>query len=250
MNISFLLNIGNTHTVAARRCNDTLEIAFRAPTSSVISGEVLGEFCAYTEEAPCLCACVVPEAAARLASSWEGGLIRFLTAQLVTEVDFSGVDGRTLGADRVANAVAAVAGVGAPCIVLDCGTAITTEVVDRHRRFLGGTIMPGRRLLREALHQHTAQLPLVELREELANAIGANTWEAILAGVDGGVVGAVEAVVRRALEQLGESSCPVIATGGDASFFVTHVAGVVAAAEEFTLQGLAVVADRLFGSRL
>ena len=243
----FLLNIGNTHTVGGCWCCGRLEIVLRTPTSGVISGAALGELCSQVKGAPCLCACVVPEARASLMGCRWDAELRFLSAEIVEEVGFAGVDVTTLGADRVANAVAAVALVGAPSIVLDCGTAITTEVIDGRRRFLGGTIMPGRRLLREALHRHTGQLPLVDLRDTLVGPVGTNTRDAILAGGDGGAVGAVKAVVRRAREHVGDDDCPVVVVGGDAPFFLRHVPGLAAGGEDFTLQGLATTAKRLFG---
>jgi type III pantothenate kinase len=170
----------------------------------------------------------------------------FVSAESVPEIDFSLVDTSTLGADRVANAAVIAAELLAPAIVLDCGTAITTEVVDAEYRFRGGAIMPGRRLLRRALKANTGQLPEIPFGDDSPPAVGVNTAEAIRAGIDLGVLGAVQRVIDASRAELGGGEgCDVYVVGGDAGFFLEHLVAVTRGAEDFTMRGLALIAGRL-----
>jgi type III pantothenate kinase len=238
-----LLNIGNTHTQVGRSEGDSAVLMERLATRDLVAGRLPAALDG--GGGPCLAACVVPAARAALERALAGRKLVFLEASLVTEVSFARVDASTLGADRIANAVAA-AEIGGPVVILDCGTCVTTEAVDAQRCFRGGAILPGRMLLRRALQAHTGQLPLVELGEACPAALGTCTRDAILAGVDLGILGAVEEVLRESQAALEAPGCPVVAVGGDAAFFCRHLAELTPGPETFTLTGLARVAARLF----
>jgi type III pantothenate kinase len=231
-----LLNIGNTNTqVASLSANGELSPFQVVPTASLADSELL----AGLEEGDGIAACVVPAVREQLGSRYPN--LRFLTVADVAFVDFSQVDASTLGADRIAN-LAAAAEMGAPLLVLDCGTAITTEALAEDNVFRGGAILPGRRLLRQALHDHTAQLPLVPLGDDAPSALGSNTREAILAGTDTAVLGAVRHLIEASKEELGAPDCPVFAVGGDAPYFACHLPEVQLGPQDFTLRGLRAVA--------
>src|SRR5438445_12524481 len=70
---------------------------------------------------------------------------------------------REVGADRIVNAVAAYEELKAGCIVVDFGTATTWDVVNPKGEYLGGVIAPGIQISSEALYEHAAKLPRVEL---------------------------------------------------------------------------------------
>ena len=239
-----LLNIGNTHTQIGQLDGGQVTLVRRLPTAGLLEGGLPEELRAL--RGPCLAACVVPAVATALRSSATTRDVVFLDAAMAIEVSFAAVDTSTLGADRVANAVAAVSGHGGPVIVLDCGTCVTTEAVDAQNRFRGGAILPGRALLRRALHGYTGQLPLVALGPDCPAALGVCTRDAILAGVDLGVLGAVERLLGDSRRGLGAPSCPVVAVGGDAEYFCRHLPTLTAGQGLFTLRGLAVIAARLF----
>ena len=88
----------------------------------------------------------------------------------------------TIGADRIANAVSLASTGKLPAVCIDCGTAITFEYVDQNRCLCGGAILPGRKLLRKALHDYTAKLPLVPFPDQVPEFPGRNTVEAIQIG--------------------------------------------------------------------
>jgi type III pantothenate kinase len=119
-----------------------------------------------------------------------------------------------VGADRIADAVAAFDKYGGPCIVMDFGTAITFDCISQKGEYLGGVIMPGIGIAAEALFQHTAKLPRVEFREP-DRVIGTNTISNIQSGLFYGAVDSVDGMLDRLCAVLGKQT-KVIATGGQA----------------------------------
>jgi len=241
-----LINIGNTHSEWQQLHAGKSSEVQRCPSSQLAFA---GDLLAALAQMPCLLASVVPAATAFLAAQ-PGAAITVLSSSggggsnaLTLPLNMSMVDATTVGADRLANAIAALAIVGAPAIVVDCGTAITIEVIDVQQRFRGGAILPGRQLQRQVLHDCTALLPLVPLTSEPAVAIGNNTAAAIRAGIDTGLAAAVAGLVEQSRQQIGTATCPVLATGGDAAYFLAALPTLLQAAPaHLTLRGLAVLA--------
>src|SRR5262249_41636387 len=93
-----------------------------------------------------------------------------------------------VGADRIVDAVAAIHKYGAPCIVVDFGTATTFDAIDAHGEYLGGVITPGISISSDALFQRTAKLPRVEIKRP-ENVIGSTTVEAMQSGLYHGYAG-------------------------------------------------------------
>lgn len=151
-------------------------------------------------------------------------------------------DPRQVGADRLANAVAAVATYGAPCIVVDFGTATTWDAIDREGRYLGGTIAPGVEISAEALFQHAARLSSVELVAP-EHPIGRNTIESIQSGIVNGTAGMVDRVVELFKDELGQDA-RVIATGGLAEVVVGKCGTIEVTDPLLTLDGLKLIYDR------
>ena len=215
MSETLFLNIGNTHVQAAKCVNGELRLLAAYDTSAIRSGiPLLDE----DERCQCCAVCVVPALKKALLERYPGRM-RFLTWRDFSMLDFSLVDTSTLGMDRIANAAAAYDLVGGCAIVVDCGTCLNTVIVNGSASFLGGAILPGRSIMRRALNSYTAQLPLLELQDELPQPIGRNTMAAIAAGTDLASVGALREVLSRTVAQLHESYS-IYATGGDAPFFL------------------------------
>ncbi len=236
-----LANIGNTHVeLALCEGQEFIRVETR-PTAELLAGRT-PSLLSDQPEVPLLAACVVPEFKTHWASP-ERRII-WLNAEMDLGIDFSPVDNSTLGADRVANAVAASAELELPAIILDCGTAVTTEILDEQRRFLGGAILPGRRLTRQALAAGTGQLPLIDLTDSAPPVLGANTQEALRAGIDSGLLGGVDRILRETRKLL-TGPVTVLAVGGDREFFAANLEGVGCGPADFTLRGLAHAAQRL-----
>jgi len=125
-----------------------------------------------------------------------------------------------VGIDRVLNVLAAKALVpaGTPAVVVDAGSAVTVDLLDETGAFAGGAIFPGYRLMAEALHTYTAQLPLVDVATQPTVAPAGTTATAIAAGIHWAVVGGVYALIRTTcLQAPFPDPLPVFLTGGDAA---------------------------------
>jgi type III pantothenate kinase len=148
-----------------------------------------------------------------------------------------------VGADRLVNAVAAYQRVCDACIVVDFGTAITYDAVSADGEYLGGIITPGAEISMDALYEHAAKLPKVELAEPRA-LIGKSTVEAIRSGIVFGFAGQVEGIVRRLRAELGPETT-VIATGGLARVVVPFIRETIDEVDDLlTLIGLRLIWER------
>ncbi len=147
----------------------------------------------------------------------------------------------TLGADRVADAVAVVQLYGTPACVVDFGTATTFDAVSKAGEYLGGAIAPGIAVAAESLFMRTAKLPRVELAVPPA-AIGRNTVNAIQSGLVFGYVGLVEGMVARFKAELGPGT-HVIGTGGLVGLIAAQTEVIEVLAPWLTLDGLRIIWD-------
>jgi len=146
---------------------------------------------------------------------------------------------KEVGADRIANTLAAFRKYGGPAIVIDLGTAVTYDAISAAGEYLGGAISPGVGISLDALLAHTAKLVRVELVAPDA-VIGRSTVSAIQSGLLWGFVGQIEGMVRRITDELG-GTARVIATGGQAGMVagLTHVIDEVD--PQLTLEGLRLI---------
>lgn len=119
---------------------------------------------------------------------------------------------RQLGSDQVVDAVAAINNYPVPLIIIDMGTATTVSVVDRHKNYLGGLIITGMGTATQALIEHTAQLPKIDF-ELPPNIIGRNTIDCMKSGALYSNACALDGIIDRIEEELGEP-CVSVATGG------------------------------------
>jgi len=141
-----------------------------------------------------------------------------------------------VGADRLANAIAAFHRAGGAAIVVDCGTAIAFDVISEKGEFTGGVIAPGIGPSLDALHEKTALLPRVNVAQP-PGAVGGNTVEAILAGVVGGLPGLVDRVVENIRAEL-PCDFTVYATGGDSPWIAPRCRTVTEVVPMLTLEGV------------
>jgi type III pantothenate kinase len=148
-----------------------------------------------------------------------------------------------VGADRLANAVAAYDRIRDTCVVVDFGTAITYDVVSAAGEYLGGIITPGAEISIDALYDRAAKLPKVELGPP-RSLIGKSTVDAIRSGIVYGFASQVDGIVRRLRDELG-SSTTVIATGGLAGVLVPFVRETIHEVDDLlTLTGLRLIWER------
>ncbi len=148
---------------------------------------------------------------------------------------------KEVGADRIANAVAAYDLFGGPSIVVDFGTANTIEAISAEGEYLGGAIFPGIEISMDALFERAAALRRVELVEP-RHVIGKSTVESIQSGALYGFSGQVDALVERFQHELGD--CSVVATGGLAVSIIPHPRTIQHFEPWLTLQGLRIIFER------
>ena len=148
-----------------------------------------------------------------------------------------------VGADRIVNAVAAVARHGAPCIVVDFGTATTFDVVSAAGDYLGGVICPGPGISADALFSRAARLSRVDLHRP-ERVVGKNTAQSVQSGLFWGVVAQAEGLIARIRAELGEPAAKVVATGGLAPLYAAASTDLSLVDPDLTLRGLRILHER------
>ena len=147
-----------------------------------------------------------------------------------------------LGADRIVDAAGALAKYGAPCIVVDFGTATTFNAVSAAHEYLGGAIAPGIKISAEALFTQAAKLPRVEIKKP-ETVIATSTTGAMESGIYHGYAGLVDGLLEKMIAEMGARP-RVIATGGLAPLVAGASKLIEAIDETLTLDGLRVIYER------
>lgn len=184
-------------------------------------------------------ACVVPS----LADVWRRALAASCPGRayvvgpgLRTGVRMRYDDPSEVGADRVADVVAARADYGAPVVVVDLGTTTNFEVVDREGAFVGGIIAPGVALGARSLSEAAARLPVIELRAP-ERVVGRNTRDAMRSGVVLGEVARIDGLLDAIAGELG-AQAPVVLTGDGAATMAALIRHDARVDDTLTLRGL------------
>lgn len=149
-----------------------------------------------------------------------------------------------LGSDRVADAVAGINLYPVPLILIDMGTATTISVIDGKKNFLGGMIIPGLRVSLDSLASRTSQLPKISLTPA-KKVIGTNTVDCMKSGIINANASALDGVIERIEEELGES-CTVVATGGLANVVIPSCKRKIINDEMLLLKGLRIIYEKNF----
>lgn len=144
-----------------------------------------------------------------------------------------------MGADRVADAVAAIAEYPVPLVIVDMGTATTISVVDDKKNFIGGMIVPGVRVSLDALAQRASQLNGISI-EEPKNFIGKNTVDCMKSGLLYGNASMIDGMIDRVERELGQK-VTVIASGGLSKRIVPHCVHNIIHDENLLLKGLRII---------
>ena len=255
-NMLLAIDVGNTQTVLGIYDNDTLVHMWRVATNVDHTSDelriklhtlMMAEGLEYSRIDGAILASVVPA----LTHNWEKACCRsFGVETLIVSAASAGhlikVDLAKfpeLGADRVADAVAAKNLYGDPVIVVDFGTATNIEIIGKDGIFLGGIIAPGVESSMRSLLSRAALLRSVEL-EDPGTAIGSSTAECLKVGMVYGEAARVDGLVDRVFDQLGYEAT-VIATGGLAHRIAPHSRCITEINLELTLQGLRMIYNEL-----
>ena len=171
--------------------------------------------------------------------------IDFISADLGISLDYPKPE--TIGADRLADAVAAVDRYGAPVLVCDFGTAFTAAVVTRDRMWRGGVIAPGFPLMRDYLFERTAKLPRMEFGGKCPK-IGRSTEEAMRFGAFVGYRGMVREIVTELGGNFG-GGFDLVATGGFAKWVLKGIGMPFSVDPTLTLHGAGLIAEKVLRSK-
>lgn len=147
-----------------------------------------------------------------------------------------------IGADRLVNAIAAKALLGAPVVVIDFGTATTFDVVDHDGDYAGGVIAPGINLSLQALYMAAAKLPRIAIKQT-NTVIGTGTVSAMQSGIFWGYIGLIEGLLTRIRAEIGVP-LKTVATGGLAPLFATATPCFDVVDTDLTLTGLRLIHSR------
>ncbi|HWR59098.1 MAG TPA: type III pantothenate kinase [Thermodesulfovibrionales bacterium] len=167
-------------------------------------------------------------------------------ASLNTGLEFDVESPDKVGGDRISNAVAARELYGSPVLVVDFGTATSMSAV-KGRRFVGGAILPGLRLMGDSLHRGTAKLPPVNVKTRIAElripAVGKNTAMCIMSGILYGLAGAAERLIE---EMEDEEHCKfrIVVTGGHCREMAHFLRREHHSDPDLTLKGLNLIFER------
>jgi len=153
-------------------------------------------------------------------------------------------DPRQVGADRLVDAVAVLHKYGKPAIVVDFGTATTFDAITAAGEYGGGVIAPGIVISAEALYEHAAKLPRIDIQRP-GKIIGTSTVESMQSGLFYGYVALVDGIITRMKKELGANT-RVVGTGGQAAFISQETKLIDTVDPNLTLDGLQLMASRLF----
>jgi type III pantothenate kinase len=238
-----LFDIGNTHTHLGLANDRRVFRQTNIPTSKWFDGtspRLVRKFVGKTRLGGAALCSVVPRATSRAVRAtlrqWRLRPL-VLTPATVSGVGINYPRANTIGPDRLANAVGAQHHFGAPVVVVDFGTAVTFDVVDRRGDYVGGIIAPGLAAMTDYLHEKTALLPRIKVREVRA-VIGKNTEQAMLIGAVHGYRGLIQGLLEKLKRELSCPRLPVVATGGYAKLMAAGLPGITAVEPLLTLEGL------------
>lgn len=148
-----------------------------------------------------------------------------------------------VGADRIANSVAAYERFGGPCVAVDFGTAINFDVVQANGSYVGGLLCAGVEVAAKALFSNTARLPQIEVKRP-AKLIGTSTVSALQSGLFYGSLGLLDGILERLLTELGPET-KIVGTGGQAHVICPSSKYVKEVDEHLTLKGLRLIWERV-----
>ena len=241
-----LFDIGNTHTHLGLADGQRVRKQTDIPTLSWFGGgatALVKKFAGKNIISGAVLCSVVPRATPlvlkAVRATWKLETLE-LNPQTLRGVGIDYPKPKSIGPDRLANAVAAKFHYGAPVVVVDFGTAVTFDVVDGKGNYVGGIIAPGLAAMTDYLHEKTALLPSITIRE-VNSAIGKSTEHAMLVGAVHGYRGLVRELIGNLKCELRAKKLPVVATGGYAKLIAAKLPEISAVAPDLTLEGLRLV---------
>jgi type III pantothenate kinase len=237
-----VVDISNSYTKLAFASITRLSVPVRIATTRLSSHVVTG-FLKRQRVRKIVVSSVVPEKNPMILKAAQKIEVIWLDSTLKLGIGIDYPKPKSVGADRLANAVAVTELYGFPAIVVDFGTAVTFDIISGRRTYIGGVIAPGLEAMTNFLYQRTALLPKIALKEP-RSAIGKSTIGAMLAGAVIGYRGLVREILAQIrAEQFARNKLHVVATGGYARLIARQLPEIGAINPHLTLEGLRIVAN-------
>jgi type III pantothenate kinase len=237
-----LIDVGNTNTHIGLATEKKILAQADIPTSSLPTGSLTraAKKIGGKKISGAIIASVVPKiipvVRAELARQFRiTPLIVSADIPLGVRVDYP--NKKQIGADRLANAVGVFKLYGAPAIVVDFGTAVTFDIVDKRGAYIGGVIAPGLAAMTDYLYQRTALLPKINLVEP-RSMIGKNTVQAMQIGAVVGYRGLIQEILTDVKRELRTNKLHVVATGGYSKLIAKKIPDIQHVNPLLTLEGL------------
>jgi type III pantothenate kinase len=246
---SFLLvDNSNSFTKFALSSETAVGEVRRLPTQELCPESIRTLVEGWSFEAAALCS-VVPHKGALLREALAPTPMVLVGPSVDLGIGIDYPEPESIGADRLANAVAAAFLHQTPAVVVDFGTALTFDIVSAEGNYLGGVIAPGLEAMTDYLHQRTALLPKIALLEP-PGIIGKSTADAMLAGAVYGYRGLVREILGKLREVLAQDRpLKVVATGGYAELIAAGVPEIHEVQPMLTMEGLRLIANRHFAQK-
>ena len=248
------IDIGNTQIVIGCIREDTILFDARIATDHARTADQYGVEIkqileAYDVRREDVTGCIISSVVPPVFNAVRSGVRKFIGMEpmvvgpgLKTGLDIRMDVPSQVGSDRIVIAVAALAQYEPPLMLIDMGTAITIEVVEKNRVYAGGVIMPGARTALDALTSRTAQLPGISL-DTPGKVVGKNTVDCMRSGIMYGTASMIDGMIDRMQEELGHEST-LVATGGLSAMIIPLCRHDIILNENLLLQGLNVIYNR------
>jgi type III pantothenate kinase len=253
------IDIGNTQTIIGLFKGDKIAASWRMVTPEYETEDELASsvfnFLRNSKFNPAdvkdvAISCVVPgilDEIIRMSRKYFGGAPFIVNSDTKTGLAVSYDYPAEIGADRIANSVAAAELHGYPGIVVDFGTATTFDILSSGGEYIGGVIAPGIEISAEALFSSAARLSKVDLNWP-GSVIGKNTGDGIRSGVLYGFLGQVDFIIDKIIDEQVKNDKDfkplVIATGGLAFLMVDRSRWIKIYDPDLTLKGLKILFDK------
>lgn len=251
----FAIDVGNTNITVGLFEGKKLVKTFRMTTGTSRTSDEYGVYFAdwlsiqgmkLSDIDAVIIASVVPKVMHSLTS----GIIKYLNIQPIivapgikTGINIAIPEPKTLGADRLVDAVAAYELYGGPVIVVDFGTATTHDLVLEGGIFHSGATSPGIRLAAAALWSGAAKLPEIEIKKP-ETILAKDTVSSMQAGVFYGYIGQTEYIIRKMKESSGLENIKVVATGGLGKLIAENTEYIDYYDANLTLKGLQLIYEK------
>lgn len=248
------IDIGNTQIVIGCIRDDAILFDARIATDHARTADQYGVeirqiLSAYGVHCEDVTGCIISSVVPPVFNAVRSGVRKFIGMEpmvvgpgLKTGLDIRMDVPSQVGSDRIVIAVAALAQYEPPLMLIDMGTAITIEVVEKNRVYAGGVIMPGARTALDALTSRTAQLPGISL-DTPGKVVGKNTVDCMRSGIMYGTASMIDGMIDRMQEELGHTST-LVATGGLSPLIIPLCKHDILINENLLLEGLNVIYKR------